>query len=602
MQIKNWIAICSLMLFPFVALADDQNDSNIGTKAFSFLKSIYSPKPANLTKLIDAKKLKEADTYLASERKYFFDNKKEQTPLLLRLATELNNVYDPQFITLGENISKMSDYTQGNWGEIKSTIGKANNLISEYNSFEIFKDEQVRSKELLTVQDNLTKLQVNLKKAALTSFQQVDQLSNVNFFDVYPVEVNANYFFNENKDTFRTIINTLNTSQVVNFKAKYSSIISDVEFNDLLSSRYVKTTLASEKSPYSVGKILSILKKAREAGLNPKLADVKISFIETTGKNILIGFPVQVEMDLPFEQTKSELENVLENTGVASADYIIIYDVSTASVARNIVGKNEIVSKYVTGTTSEPNPAYEIAREKLFEARRGLEHANNLDAPTVGSAIVKGIAVASWAKNKADAEANLMQTPTTLYIDVFESYRYSTSDVQTTRAMKTEYYVIDKRAKRYYKGAFDNSENRVFKFSYNIHDKDPDRGEIINAFNKEADIASFEKSPMSVKVSALMDDYLNNENQSKPLISIAKLQHEMLKDKIKLIADSQSKQVDRKTLAANTVSTNTASANNTTSSNSSATDKLRELQGLKKEGLISEKEFQSKKKQLLDNL
>jgi hypothetical protein len=76
----------------------------------------------------------------------------------------------------------------------------------------------------------------------------------------------------------------------------------------------------------------------------------------------------------------------------------------------------------------------------------------------------------------------------------------------------------------------------------------------------------------------------------------------MLKDKIKLIADSQSKQVDRKTLAANTVSTNTASANNTTSSNSSATDKLRELQGLKKEGLISEKEFQSKKKQLLDNL
>ena len=110
-----------------------------------------------------------------------------------------------------------------------------------------------------------------------------------------------------------------------------------------------------------------------------------------------------------------------------------------------------------------------------------------------------------------------------------ETYKYSTSDVKTIRSMTTNYYVIDKTAKRYYKGVFDISENKVFTITYNLHDKDPEREQLLGKHDKEADIVSFEQSPMSVKASALVDDYLKNEAQSKPLLSISKLRDEMLK-------------------------------------------------------------------------
>lgn len=393
---------------------------------------------------------------------------------------------------------------------------------------------------------------MKLTEAAPTAFLQFDHFSDKDFFAAYPNDLSLTAFFEDSVDTFGVFIDGLNFNQVANFKKKYSALVSDYgKFNELLSSRYYSATLVTEKPPYSIGKILSTLRKSREAGFNPKLPDVKIAFVEATSKTLLnegqIEFPAQVEMDLPFEPVKAELDEIFNNTEKSNADYIIIFDVATGKVARRIIAKNDVDSKYISGTRSEPNPAYDVARGKLFEAQAGHANANaQYAAPNVWAGLAKGFAVAAWSSRISDAESTLGQTSPTLNKDLFETYKYSSSDVKDTRVMTTNYYVIDKIAKRYYKGVFDISENKAFSITYNIHEKDPDRAEILAKYDKEEDMVSFEQSPMSVKASALVDDYLKNEAQSKPLLSISKLRDEMLKDKNKSLAEYKSKQFNAK--------------------------------------------------------
>jgi len=548
---KNKFALLAFLLLPFFAFADEQNKATTTSNPFGFLGDMFSPKTAKLNKLIEDKKLKEADEYLASEKTYFLDNKKDQIIPLNKLATELNAIYEPQLSAAEEKVSKVSDYSQGGWEEIKNIIGSADGSVTEYKSFEIFKDDEFCSKKLRSLGDALDKLRMELIKAAPPAFLQFDHFSDKNFFDAYPNGLSVTAFFEENVDTFRAFIDGLNANQLTNLKNKYSvSISDDGNFNELLSSRYFSATLATEKPPYSIGKILNTLRKSREAGFNPKLPDVKIAFVEATSKTLLkegqIEFPAQVEMDIPFEPVKAELDEIFDNTEKANADYIIIFDVAAGKVARRIIAKNDVDSKYVSGTRNEPNPAYDVARGKLFEAQAGLARANAIYAPDWGQALAKIVIVAGWEANKSNAEASLSQTEPTLSKNLFETYKYSTSDVKTTRVMTTNYYVIDKLAKRYYKGVFDISENKAFQITYNLHDKDPDRGQILAKYDKEEDMVSFEQSPMSVKASALVDDYLKNEAQSKPLLSISKLRDEMLKDKNKSLAEYKSKQFNAK--------------------------------------------------------
>ena len=310
----------------------------------------------------------------------------------------------------------------------KEITSSANGLIVEYKNYEIFKEETFRSNKLRSLENALDNLRLELTKNAPTAFQKFNHFSDIHFFTAYPGDLNGSAFFEENADAFRAFINTLSFNQIIQLKKQYSELISDSgKFNELLSSRYFSAILATEKPPYSMGKILGTLRKAREAGFNSKtLSDVKIAFVEVTSKTLLkegqIEFPAQVEMDLPFEPVKAELDEILDNTGKANADFIIIFDVAAGKVDRRIIAKNDSESKYVTGTKSEPNPAYEVARGNLFKAQSGLVNAQRQNAQSALAAILNGIAVGMWHGQITKAENDLRQTPSTLSSKLFETW------------------------------------------------------------------------------------------------------------------------------------------------------------------------------------
>ncbi len=519
---------------------------------FSFLGALFSPNPTNLTKLIDEKKLVEADAFLRSEKTYFSENKKEQLPLLKRLASELNVLYEPRFVDAEVNLSKVQQRLDGNWKELQEGINNAVFVVKEYRALEIFKDNEFQSPKLHSLEGSLGKLHTELLRGAVVAFRSFDHSSNLNFFSVYPQNLTNPTFLNDNADALQEFVSTLSPTQIAQIRTKYSEQISESgKFNSLLLTRFLAASLPSSERSYSIGQLLDAIKAARAAKFDVKaLPGAKIAFVEVTSKTLLkegqIEFPTQIEMDLPFDSIKAEVDDIFDEAEKTGANYFIILDVATSKVDRRITAKNDIVSRFVSGTRSDPNPQYAIAQGKIFQAQSDLARAQGQYTQGIAAAILNAVAVGLSSSNLQKARESFSQTPPTISVDLHQSYKYSTSDVKVTRALTANYYVIDKAMNRYFKGIFDITENKAFSIAYNMHDTDPGRGQILGRFNKEEDMSRFEQSPMTLKASLLVEDYLKNQEQSRPLETIAKLREEMLADKNKALVAYKSEQFDAK--------------------------------------------------------
>lgn len=523
----------------------------IAPNPFGFLQNIFSPKTATLEKLIEEKKLFEADEFLGKERQYFWiDNKKDQINLLKRLGDAFNVTWDVDFDISIAALSKITELDQGRWEVYRKELGIAEALGREYVKLQIFSEPDFRSQKLAQLNAALNAATSSIYSMAPSAFVNFDHSSQDNFFATYPKQL-PDSFLSDNTAMLEGFVKKLSSDQIILLKSKYpeKTEISG-KFNDLLSGQYIEVNLPSS-SPFQMSKILSVIKNAKAAGLSVKsLPGAKIAFIEVTSKTLLsegqIEFPTQIDMDLPFEPVKTDVDSILDTATKIGSNIIVILDVATSKVSRRILAKNDIESKFISGSRNDPNPQYEIARGKLYEAQSGLANARNQTGGGLAGAILNGIAMGLWSNRVNEAQSMLTRTSSTVKIDEFQPYKYSSSDVAVTRNLTANYYVIDKTTNRYYKGIFDIVENKSFKITYNLHDRDPERGAILSQFSKESDISNYEQSPISLKASMLIDDYLKNEANSKSLQSIVALRQEMLIDKNKALTSYKGSQFNAK--------------------------------------------------------
>ncbi|MBI5911208.1 MAG: hypothetical protein HY848_14810 [Betaproteobacteria bacterium] len=269
------IVAIGLAVAPFIVQAQSPDSANTGSNPFSFLGALFSPKPTNLSKLIESKQLKEADEYLGAEKQYFAENQKEQLPLLKRLATELNAVYEPQLGNAEQGLSKIRPQSIDSWKEVRDATKTADSLVNEYKAYQIFKEDQFQSSKLRSLEDALAKMRYEMAQGALTMFQKFDHSSDVNFFAAYPAPLNGSAFLADNANALQEFVNSLSVAELTQMKTKYSEHIVDPSpFNDLLSSRFFAASLATTSRPYSIGRVLATVKAARTALGSPTQSGV----------------------------------------------------------------------------------------------------------------------------------------------------------------------------------------------------------------------------------------------------------------------------------------------------------------------------------------
>jgi len=517
-----------------------------------FLASIFTPKAAELARLVEGGKFVEADALLAREQAYFQENRKDNLLVLKKLSEGLATNYAPRIETAIAWLATAKDGRPDKWGEARAGFAICAELTVEVRAVEVFKDADFTPQAIAALDASLAATASGWRESVASAFKSYDHASGKPFFQSYPVDVDEVQFFDSNLDLIRSMLDSFTKEQLAGFSIAFTKQVERMPWlKEEIQSRHLAFLMPKNSAPLTLAGVLEIVKKAKDAGLTLKaIPGIRVGFAEVTSKTLLkegqIEFPAQVNMDLPFEPTKSDIDEIFSIQDKSFPDYLIVFDVAKASTSRRILAKNDANSSFISGTMSEPNPSYEVARGKLFEAQAGLARAQATYTQGLAAAIINGIAIAAWRERVNSAEANLRSTSPTTTRDLRTDYKYSTSEVKATRAMTTNYYVIDRVEKKYFKSIFDTSETKTFRLSYNLHDKDPELNRIISQFDKEEDIAQFEQAPMAVTASALMEDYLKNLASSKPLPPLAKLRQEMLDDKNKAIANFKAKQFDGK--------------------------------------------------------
>lgn len=521
-----------------------QEKSGVGSiNPLSFFSGIFSPKPAKLTKLLDENNVSGADEFVGSERQYFLiDNKKDNQELLLRLALAINAINNPYFDSSISSISKI-DGASGvlGWLDEKSTIQKAKDVLETYSKYNLLYHMEYRSGKQAELELALRDMRERLSKEAPNQFVKFDHNGSESFFQLYPHTLDGT-FFGESLPQVERFIASLGKEDIGKFRNKYLEVIGkDSKLDQVLAGRFIEQSLLMSSDSQSLGKVLATIREAQNLGFTIKsMPGTKIGFVEVTSKTLLregqIEFPTQIQMDLPFEATKVDVDSLLDSTEKSTANYVIVLDVAASRLSRRIISKSDESSSYISGSRREENPEYELARGRVFEAQMQLSNARSQSSgSSVLVAVLNGIAIAGFQNKVTQAQQAFSSTSSTVQKDEFQSYKYSTSNIDASRALTANYYVIDRSKGRYYKGTFDITENKSFKISYNVHDKDTARSSILSKFGTEADIAVYEQSPMTLPVSAIINDYLKNENSGKPLQSIAGIRTEMLQDKNKAL-------------------------------------------------------------------
>lgn len=549
---KKLFLVIALSVTSNLAISQETPAAKV-SNPFGFLQSIFSPKPATLAKLIDEKKFLDADDYLGKERQYFWvENKKDQMELLKRLAASFNATWEADFDVSIAALSKVTEFSQDRWIEHRKALAVAEAETREYPKLQIFSEPDFRTPKLDQLTTALRVATSSLEALAPAAFEGFNHSGSDNFFTLFPKYL-PDGFLSDNSTALQSYVKTLSPMQIASLKSKYpEKTPNGSKFSDMLSDRFFEISLPLSNTAAPIGQVLAAIKNARVAGFQVKsLPGARIAFVEVTSKTLLsegqIEFPTQIAMDLPFDPVKVDVDAILDTTEKVGANIIVVLDVATSKVSRRILAKNDIESKFVSGSRNDPNPEYDSARGRLFAAQGGLVSARGQsNSGGLLGVVLQAVIIADWTSKVNAAQSAFSRTPSTVKIDEFQSYKYSSSDVAVSRNLTANYYVIDKTTKRYYKGIFDIAESKSFKITYNLHDRDPEKGTILSKFAKESDIADYEKSPVSLQVSMLIDDYLKNEGSSKSLQSIVALREEMVADKNKALTAYKSNQYNAK--------------------------------------------------------
>ena len=445
------------------------------------------------------------------------------------------------------------------WSLISADINLAQEIINEYNSFSLLNESQYRDPGIETLVQLTYDIKDKLKSNSSGSFKDYQLFNGKNFFELYPYDIpNKNEIISNNCSFILEKLRCSSCYDLEKFNNVYKKYIS-LDSDCLIGNLYVEIFIEEKKKHENTVKLallLDAINAANDKGFSIKeIKDQHVSFVESTSQTLLdegyVEFPAKVNVDLPFPHKTCDLEKAFSEA--ADSNFVIVFNVAQASVKRRIKKREQKKSKYLAGYKDVQNPNYRQAVVALREAERGLATAQGTYCGSgtwaaVACEVAKGIALGGWRNKLNVANQAYINTPEYIQEEVHKNYKFSVSNVEVTKSMTVNYYILDRGNKNYFKSAFDVSEGKVFKVAYSLKDEDTKLSNHMSTYNSEKDIESFENSAVSVNLSSLMKDYLTNIDKTKKLLSEEKLRAEMLKDKNIALASYKQKKYSTKSL------------------------------------------------------
>jgi serine protease Do len=523
----------------------------------------------HLNDLIEAGKFEEAAKLYKSQRAFFDADIAKYEPQLKHVADNLNRRLAPGLALDADIIDGIAwPAPPSQWSEIKRSIALARKAYGEYDNHLLFTRKEFRSKSADRLKARLGGLVSRLRASAASQFAAFDIFGDVDFFEVYPTTLEPKAMLDRAIESARPRLAAATPKQIESFAGHYTKDRMSPSAWQAVSDLYLGALLrkTSGDRPADLATVLKAVDDARRVGFAPKhVPTLKIGFIEITSRSLLkqgqIEFPAQVDVDLPFESVKTDLDKALDNATANDADYLVVFDVALAKARRRISTKKKYPSRFVAGYRTQPNPDYNMAQTQVTQSQLEMQSAA-MQKASINAEFCQGFgclgkvvsqiaaaAVEEKAREKVKAAmANMQATPMTVDIPVYQNYSYDRAEVHSTKTMTVHYYVVDRRKRRYFKSTFDVVEKKTFKVAYAVNQKDPDRDKIIKNLDSDETVSAWEEAPSTIKLSGLVDHYLKNAKETKPLRSLISLRQEMLKDKNAALAKYEATKFDARPL------------------------------------------------------
>lgn len=488
----------------------------------------------HLRELVEAAQFEQASTLYSQHKDDFFSSRREKFAAVVSdLVVGLDATYERAFAQARETIRQLASNDEAGWAAAKQILASAQRLIDAFLALSAVKDVPSLPKNAAELSKTIETAKSQLTEQAPAQFARFD--TKRDFFAAYPIEITDRaQVLDKAVPEMLDIFRAMGQEGVLSFAKAYKSALTSSKALPLLSNLYVELAFRSAGPTERLRLAGKVLSEANEAGLRPnQLAGVRIAFVEATSQTLLregqIEFPVSVEVNLPFDVKKTDLENALQ-TGNSEVDYVIVLDISVARTLQRATKREEVTSQFQSGTREKPNPAYEQARMAVYQAQSQLSSHQAQYCYGYGC-IGKAIGAGILGSRLEERQREFAATPMTIVEVVYTDYKFSASDVVARKAVSANYYVIDLASRTYFKSVFDVAEEKSFRIAYRLHDKDKDLAQHLRTHNSEADIKAFNDAPSSVRLSDVLDQYVRNPGQAQPLSDIVAMRQVLLADK-----------------------------------------------------------------------
>ncbi|MBL8376552.1 MAG: trypsin-like peptidase domain-containing protein [Burkholderiales bacterium] len=473
------------------------------------LTSIVSPKASEIRRQIEAGQIVQAARAAEADPNVLEGASGAELKALI--VKSLNTKLAPELSDALLQIQRanFSPELPATWAGPTTAIRNAESVSKNYDSFGVLSradDRLPQRAQLATALKDL--IDVCEAKSQIALLATLNQQSSRELIG-YPVPINKSRVLAASKEKVREVLATLPAQRLAQFWKDLGNELA-IEEKRWFAELYLGKTLGDRvAASASFKEVSTTLREVKELSLpvpESPIEGLALIHLPPT-KGAQQEFAVNFQSDLPLV-LKVAADAPMESTlGPSNARYVLAVRVKSARAIRKVPEKQEVSSKFESGSRQVPNPAYEQARINYVSAEADFtrQKIQNASTPTYGvlGAVAKALSEGAAAVVRNRAAEALAATPSMLTEPVYTSYNLTVSKVDSIRETQIEIFLVDRATQKYTRFVQPIQETKRYDLAYNIHEKDADGHRGSSRYANEEDMAKFEQAPHVIPVSAL---------------------------------------------------------------------------------------------------
>jgi S1-C subfamily serine protease len=502
---------------------------------------VFDTPAGRVNSLLDDNLIQNASRVYNDNPGYFTKTDAATTAACSRLARALMLEIGPQAEAALEALDR-EPWPSGPaaWPEIHKSLALAQSVLQSAAPHRVLSAPEFRPAvlERLSARNRDLRLEITADAPEmLAGYPLLD--AKESFFKTYPIEIDAAKAFGDSEHFWEKRLQGATPAEILRVFELYGASL-PIAVQESMGETYYLSIAQSERErgATALAAALSAAKAVRRAGMPLAAAPgAKVVFVNITSRTLLrkglLDFPVSIDNDTPFETSRGSMRRLFAGNATLDADFYVLVDTASTRCERTIYKKKKRISEYLSEVQTVENRYYIEARDRLLRLRQKYDSAGER-ALFATDPFVQLFGAFSQSRLDDDlekAEERLKDTPMFVEKEVYSEYTYPIFDMETVKLATVNYYVVDMRARRYFKDVFDVRESQSFSVAYGVNLKDPHRQDILANKDDEEDVTDFEDAPVRIPLSAILEQFASQPAKGRPLVSLASLADQIFADR-----------------------------------------------------------------------